>query len=120
MTAKGLDLLSTAMSAIANESVDASLSDSKVQALSVGTGEALGVQASGELPGGSSPRTRGVQEQALSLQLTREWRRDDRRDNRLGSVASGGVGLWSAWPFCLSGKAEDETSPDATAVSERG
>jgi hypothetical protein len=40
---KGLDPLSTAMLAIANQRVDMSLGDSKVQTLSVGTGKALGV-----------------------------------------------------------------------------
>ena len=49
---KGLDLLSTAMLAIANQRVDMRLSDPKVQALSVGTGKALSFHASGVHLGG--------------------------------------------------------------------
>jgi hypothetical protein len=36
---------------------------------------------------GFSPHARGVQEQALALHSTRQWRRDDRQSNRLGSGA---------------------------------
>ena len=43
LTAKRLDALSMAMLAISNESMDSSVSDAKVRALRVGTGEPLSV-----------------------------------------------------------------------------
>ena len=50
LTAKGLDLLGTAMLAIPNQSVDVSVGDSEVRALLVGTGEAFGVHPLGGSP----------------------------------------------------------------------
>jgi hypothetical protein len=47
LTAKGLDLLSTTMLAIANKSVDVSLGDAEVRALRVGTSEAFGMDPLG-------------------------------------------------------------------------
>ena len=47
LTAKGLDLLGTAMLAIADQRVEVSLGDAKVPALRVGTGVALRVDAFG-------------------------------------------------------------------------
>src|SRR5258706_6653664 len=47
LTPKGLNLLGTAMLAIPNQRVDVSLGDPEVQALRVGTGEALSVYAFG-------------------------------------------------------------------------
>ena len=51
LTAKGLDSFGLAVLAIADQSVDVSIGDAEVEALRVGTGEALGVHAFG----GSAP-----------------------------------------------------------------
>jgi hypothetical protein len=66
--------------------VDVSIGDAAVEAPSVGTGEALGVHTLGG-SGGFSPHTRDAQAVALALHPTREWRRVDRRGNRLESGA---------------------------------
>jgi len=47
-------------------------------------------------------------------------RRGGRRGSQVGFVAGGDVGLWSAWPFLLSGKAEDGAKKDAKAAPVRG
>jgi hypothetical protein len=52
LTTKGLDVLGTAMLAIADESVDLSIGDPEGGARSVGAGEACGVHADGALPDG--------------------------------------------------------------------
>lgn len=82
MNAFGLPML-----AIADQGVDVSIGDPAIHALLIRTGVALGVHASGVLPGGFSPHARGVQEQALALHPTREWRRDDRLDSPEGFAA---------------------------------
>ncbi len=84
---KGLDPLGLAMLAIADQGVDMSICDPGIRALLVGTGEALGVYPDGVLPGGFSPHARDAQTKVLALQPTREWRRDDRWGNRVGSGA---------------------------------
>lgn len=50
LTAKRLDALGMAMLAIPNQGMDMSIGDPKVQALLVGTGEALGVHPLGGSP----------------------------------------------------------------------
>ena len=87
LTAKGLDALGMPMLAISDEGVDLSICIAEVRTLRVGTGVAVGVHADGALPAGFSPRARGAQEKTLALQLMRQWRRDDRRDNRVESEA---------------------------------
>ncbi len=52
LTAERLDLLSTTVLAIANQSMDLSIGDAEVGALLIGTGEAGGVHPSGALPAG--------------------------------------------------------------------
>ena len=47
LTAKGLDVFGLAMFAIANQRMNVSIGDAKVEARSVGTGQALGVYAFG-------------------------------------------------------------------------
>ena len=86
-TSKRLDALGLAVLAIADESMDLSIGDPGVWALLVGTGETLRVYADGELLAGFSPRTRAVQAEAPVLHSTRQWRRDGKRGNRLGSGA---------------------------------
>jgi hypothetical protein len=100
--------------------VDSSIIDAKVRALLVRTGEAFGVYPSGELPGGFSPHSRDAQAEMLSLHPTREWSRDDRRGNRLGSVASADGGACCAWPLLVGRKAENGASQDTRASPERG
>ena len=97
-----------------------SIGNAEVQALLVGTGVPLGVDSRGVLPGGFWPRARGVLVLALALQPTREWRRDDRRSNRLGFVARADVGAWCAWLLLVRRKPEEETSQDARASPDRG
>src|SRR6266516_3210944 len=85
LTAKGLDLLGTAMLAIPNQSVDVSVGDSKVRALLVGTGEAFGVY-----PLGCSPAafhlTPGVHRQRCRLSTRRGS----------GGQTTGGAVVWGA------------------------
>ena len=50
LTTKGLDALETAMLAIAHQRMYVCIGDAKVGAISVGTGEALGVYALGSSP----------------------------------------------------------------------
>jgi hypothetical protein len=71
------------------------------------------------LPAGFSPRARVAQKQALALHPTRQWRRDDRRGNRLGSVASADGGACYAWLLLVRRKAGDGASHDAKAAPER-
>jgi hypothetical protein len=87
LTAKGLDPLVTAMLAIANESMDVSIGDPEVGALSVGTGVALCVDLLRCSPAAFhlAPGTRN--QHVLALHSTREWSRDDKQGNRLGSAA---------------------------------
>ena len=87
LTPERLDVLGLTMRAIADERMEVSVSVAKGGALPVGTGEAFGRDADGALPAGFSPRARGAQEKTLALQLMRQWRRDDRRDNRVESEA---------------------------------
>ena len=100
--------------------VDSSIIAAKVRALLVRTGEAFGVYPSGALPGGFSPHSRDAASVELSLHPTREWSRDDRRGNRLGSVASADGGACCAWPLLVGRKAEDGASQDTRASPERG
>jgi|SRR5215469_1597603 len=83
LTTKGLDALETAMRAIAHQRMYVCIGDAKVGAISVGTGEALGVYALGSSPPAFhlAPGTRHLQ--ALALHLTKQWWRDDRRGSRL-------------------------------------
>jgi hypothetical protein len=67
LTPKGLNLLDTAMLAIPNQGVHASVGLAKVRALPIGTGKSFGIYPDGALPGGFSPRSRGAREQALVL-----------------------------------------------------
>ena len=85
LTAKGLDALGLAMLAIPDKGVDVSIRDPVVRALLIRTGVALCSRA-WVLPAGFSPHARGVQEQALALHPTRQWRRDDRQGNQEGCV----------------------------------
>src|SRR5215469_14091900 len=87
LTTVRLDLLGLAMLAIPNQRMNVSVCDPGVRTLRVGTSEALGVDPSGGLLGGFSPQARDAQAQALTLHPTRQWRRDDRRGNRVGSGA---------------------------------
>ncbi len=89
-------------------------------ALLVGTGESLGVHPLGC----SSPAfdlAAGTRHpQVPALHSTRQGRRDDRRDNRVGSGASGDGGACCAWPLLVRRKTEDGTSQDAKAAPKRG
>jgi hypothetical protein len=107
------------MFAISHQSVDSSIIDAKVRALLVRTGEAFGFYPLGSSPAAFhlTPGTRHPQ--TLSLHPTREWSRDDRRGNRLGSGASADGGACCAWPLLVGRKAEDGASPDTTAALER-
>ncbi len=67
LTPERLDVLGLAMFAIAHQCVLSSVSVAKVGALPVRTGEALGVDPSGGLPVGFSPRTKDAQAQAQAL-----------------------------------------------------
>jgi len=58
LASKCLNGFSMALFAIAHQSADSSVSDAKVKALLVGTGEASGVYPLGELPVGFSTHTR--------------------------------------------------------------
>ena len=82
---KGLDLLSTPMLAIANQSVKVSFGVSKVGTISVGTGEARGVHAFG-----CSPPTFD-----LSPRTYRSIRRRSSRRGR-GGQTTGGAVVWAA------------------------
>ena len=73
------------MLAIADQGVDVRFRVAEVRALLVGTSEPISVDADGALPAGLSPQTRDAQ--ASALYPTRQGRRVDRRDNRLGSAA---------------------------------
>ena len=87
LTAKRLDALGMAMLAIADQRVDVSISDAEVRALRIGTGVARGVYAFGCSPPAFHLAPGTHRQQTLVLHLMREWRRDDRRGNRLGSGA---------------------------------
>jgi len=84
---KRLDLLGMPMLAISDEGVDLTIGDPEVRTLRVGTSEALGVHSLGcSSPAFDlAPGTRHLE--ALVLHPTRQWRRDDRRGNRLDSGA---------------------------------
>ncbi len=97
-----------------------SVCDPEVRALWVRTGEPVGVDPDGALLGGFSPHSRGAQAQVLTLHLTRQWRRDDRPGNRLGSEAGGAGGQWNGWPLLLKWKSEDGANQDTKEVPERG
>jgi hypothetical protein len=101
LTTERLDPLDTAMLAISDEGVDVSIGDLGVRAQLVGTSVALGVHPLGCSPPAFhlSPRSRHLQ--ALTLHPTREWRRDDKRGNRLGSGVGGVGGAWCVWPLLV-------------------
>ena len=120
LTAKRLDALGLAMLAIANQRMNLSIGNAEVQALLVGTGVTLGVDALGCSPAAFDLAKGGVLVLALALQPTREWRRDDRRSNRLGFVASGDVAAWCAWLLLVRRKTEAEARQDARASPDRG
>src|SRR6266852_4385206 len=85
LAAKGLDPLDTAMFAISHQSMDASISDAKVPALLVRTGEACGIY-----PLGSSP---------LAFHLTpgTHWRRRCPSTQRgRGAETTGRAIVWGA------------------------
>ena len=96
LTAKRLDVLSLAVLAITNQRMNLSISNAEVQALLVGTGVPIGVDSLGCSRAAFDLAKGGLLVLALALQPTREWRRDDRRSNRLGFVASGDVAAWCA------------------------
>ena len=66
LTAKGLDALSLAMRAIADQGVDLSISDPEVRTLLIGAGVALGVHALWCSPAAFHLAKGGVREQALA------------------------------------------------------
>ena len=120
LTAKRLDVLSLAVLAITNQRMNLSISNAEVQALLVGTGVPIGVDSLGCSRAAFDLAKGGVLVLALALQPTREWRRDDRRSNRLGFVASGDVAARCAWLLLVRRKTEEETSQDAKAAPDRG
>jgi hypothetical protein len=81
------------------------------------------------------PKTRGASEVSSSSASARsvslrsaergfstsrkEWSRDDRRGNRLGSVASADDGACCAWLLLVGRKAEDGASQDTKAAPKR-
>src|SRR5258708_1003144 len=71
------------------------------------------------LPAGVSPHSRDVQEEALAQHPTREVRRDDKRSNRLGFVASADGGACCAWLLLVRKEVEEGTSPDAKVALEK-
>jgi hypothetical protein len=75
LTTKALDLLSMTVLPIPDESMDVSICDPKVQTLLIGTGEAFGVYPLG-CPSPAFDLAPGTH---------RQWRRDDRQGNRVGS-----------------------------------
>ena len=86
LTAKGLDLLGTAMLAIPDKRVDVSIGDPEVRALLIGTGEALRVYAFGS----SSP--------AFDLAPGPYWCwrwPSSRRGS--GGETTGGAIVWGSW-----------------------
>jgi hypothetical protein len=120
-TSKGLDALGSPMLAVSDEGMEGSVGVTEVDAVLIGTGVALGLHTSDELPVGFSPQTRGVQEHAVVLHPTRPWRRDDRRDNRLECGAGGVGGACCASPLLVNGKAEDwsQSRPQSSARKRR-
>jgi hypothetical protein len=87
LAAKGLDLLSTPMLAVPDKRMDVSVSDAKVRALLVRTGEALGVDPLGGSPTAFHLRPGTRHPWALTLHPTKEWSRDDRKGSQAGCVA---------------------------------
>jgi len=115
-----LDALAMTMLAIPNERVDVRIGDPEVQTLLLGTGKALRVHASGGLPAGFSPQARDAQQRALALPPTWEWRRDDRRGNRLGSEARADGGAWGAsWQLLVTVQDHDMASKETKAGAGR-
>ena len=82
LTAKRLDALRMAMCTIPNQGVDVSVRNPGVQALVIGTGEALGVH-----PFRGSPPTFDLAPGAQAPPSTSRWRRGDRQGNPVGNVA---------------------------------
>jgi len=86
LTAKGLNPFGLAMLAIANQRVDMRLNDSKVQALAVGTGKALGLHA--------------LWCSSAAFHLTpgthRQWRWPSPQRGS-GGESTGGAIVWRAW-----------------------
>jgi len=62
------------MAAISDQGMDLSIGDPAVRALRVGTSEALGIYAFGCSSAAFDLAKGGVQEQALALDPTRQWR----------------------------------------------
>jgi hypothetical protein len=86
LTAKGLDPLGMAMSAIANQGMNVSVCDAEVRALVVGAGEALGVH-----PFRCSPSAFDL---APGADRRRCWLHTRREG---GGEATGGAIAWGAW-----------------------
>jgi hypothetical protein len=84
---KGLDPFGTAMLAIANQGMNVGIGDPEVRTLLVGTSEALGVYSLRCSPPAFELAPVARHPQVLAPHPTRQWRRDDRRGNRLGSEA---------------------------------
>jgi len=105
-----LDPLGMPRLAISDECMDVSIGDAEGRALLGGTGEALGVHALGGSPPAFHLWPRSRHPQALALQPTRQGRRVDRRDNRLGSGARADIGACCAWPLLVRRKAEEGAS----------
>jgi hypothetical protein len=119
-TSKGLDPLGLPLLAIAHQRVDLSIGNPEVGAEGIWTSEPLGVYAFGCSPAAFHLRPGTRHLQALALHPMKEWSRDDRRGNCLGSGASADDGASCAWPRLLRRKAEEGTSQDAKAAPKRG
>ncbi len=87
LATKGLDRLSTPMLAVPDKRMEVSVSDAKVRALRVRTGEALSVYAFGCSPAAFHLRPGTRHLRALTLHPTKEWSRDDRKGSQAGCVA---------------------------------
>jgi hypothetical protein len=117
LTPKCLNRFGLAMFAVPDQCMPVRVSVAEVPALLIGTGEAFGGYPLGRsaaafdlTPGSRLPQ---------ALQPTRQWRRVDRRGNRLACAASAGGGGCCAWPLLVKRKAEDGTGQDATVAPEK-
>jgi hypothetical protein len=88
LAAKRLNLLGLTVFAVSDQGMDLSSGDCEGDALLVGTGVAFGGYPDGVLPAGFSPRSMAAPAETPVRQPTRQWRRVDRRGNRLGRGAS--------------------------------